>query len=45
MPSERNRPPPRDRKVQPGPLVLAVLLITCIGMMAAIYWVVRTGKL
>jgi hypothetical protein len=35
------------RKRQPAPpgAVIAILVLTCVGMLAAIYWVVRTGKL
>jgi hypothetical protein len=29
----------------PGPTVLAILILTCLAMLGAIYWVVRTGKL
>ncbi|HEX3593489.1 MAG TPA: hypothetical protein VHU80_00245 [Polyangiaceae bacterium] len=35
----------RDRKATNWGLVLGLLVLTCIAMLGAIYWVVRTGKL
>jgi hypothetical protein len=41
------RPPARPRRPAPvnWGVVVSILIVTCIAMLGAIYWVVRTGKL
>jgi hypothetical protein len=39
MPERSTRPPAH------WGVVLGVLIVTCVAMLGAIYWVVRTGKL
>jgi hypothetical protein len=35
----------RERKAAHWGVVLTLLIVTCVAMLGAIYWVVRTGKL
>lgn len=43
--SSRGRRGTRRRQPVSWSIVVPILIVTCIAMLGAIYWVVRTGKL